>query len=270
LIEEKDPAMIKVMSFNIRYGLANDGDNHWNNRRHLALARIHAFGPDLLGLQECRDDAQADFIRSNLPDFHFFGVHRQGPGDTALEMAPLLFRRAAFELLDSGCFWLSETPEVPGSKSWGSAYPRTVSWARLASHFSGAELTYINTHFDYEPAAIVGNAGCLRQWLEPIVRQTPLIVTGDFNADKDSDAYRLLTGDGMLIDAFRQVHRPGEDEVTFHAFGRQQERAPIDWILVSDHFRVVDAWIDRFHEGKLFPSDHYPITAVLDWQADSE
>ena len=262
--------MIKVMSFNIRYGLANDGDNHWNNRRHLALARIHAFDPDLLGLQECRDDAQADFVRSHLPDYQFFGVHRQGSGDTALEMAPLLFRRSAFELLASGCFWLSETPEVCGSRSWDSAYPRTVSWARLASRATGAVLTYVNTHFDYQPAAIVGNARCLRQWLEPIFRTSPLIVTGDFNAGKDSDAYRLLTGDAMVLDALRQVHPPGADEATFHAFGRQEERAAIDWILVSTHFRVVAAQVDGFHAGKLFPSDHYPITAVLDWQAGRE
>jgi endonuclease/exonuclease/phosphatase family metal-dependent hydrolase len=267
MIDGDRSAMIKVMSFNIRYGLANDGENHWHNRRHLALARIQAFAPDLLGLQECRDDAQADFIRSGLPDYRFFGVHRQGPGDTALEMAPLLFRRAAFDLLDSGCFWLSETPEVCGSRSWDSAYPRTVSWARLTCRSTGAVLTYVNTHFDYIPAAIDGNARCLRQRLEQISRQTPLIVTGDFNADKNSDAYRLLTGDGMLIDAFRQVHPRGENEATFHAFGRQEERTPIDWILVSGHFRVADARIDRYHEGKLFPSDHYPITAVLDWQA---
>jgi endonuclease/exonuclease/phosphatase family metal-dependent hydrolase len=80
--------MIRVMSFNIRYGLANDGDNHWHNRKELALDRIRAFAPDLLGLQECRDDHQAEFVRANLPDHHFYGIHRGGPGDTALEMAP--------------------------------------------------------------------------------------------------------------------------------------------------------------------------------------
>lgn len=259
-------AMIKVMSFNIRYGLANDGENHWNNRRSLTLARIHAFRPDLLGLQECRDDAQADFIRSSLPDYHFLGIHREGPGDTALEMAPLLFRRSVFRLHDTGCFWLSESPEIPGSKSWDSAYPRTVIWARLACRSTGTVLTYVNTHFDYEPAAIDGNAQCLRQWLEQKSPQTPLIVTGDFNADKDSGAYRLLTGDGGLVDAFRQVHANEEDEATFHAFGRPEEMAPIDWILVSDHFRVLDAQIDRTRAGSLFPSDHYPITSVLDWK----
>lgn len=258
--------MIRVMSFNIRYGLADDGDNHWHNRKRLALDRIHAFGPDLLGLQECRDDGQADFVRAGLPDYHFFGIHRKGPGDTALEMAPLLFRRSAFALLDTGCFWLSETPEVPGSISWGSAYPRTLSWAKLACQPTGAVLTYVNTHFDFEPTAIEGDARYLRQWLDQIRSQTPLIVTGDFNADKDSAAYRLLTGDGALVDALRQVYPNEEDEATFHAFGRPEEMAPIDWILVSDQFRVLDARIDRSRDGNIFPSDHYPVTAVLDWK----
>jgi len=254
------------MSFNIRYGLADDGEQHWNNRKSLALARVQAFEPDLLGLQECRDDAQADFVREGLPDYHFLGIHRQGPGDTALEMAPLLFRRSAFGLLDSGCFWLSETPEIPGSRSWATAYPRTVTWARLTCLPTGAVLIYVNTHFDYEPSAIEGDAKCLRQWLDQLGAQTPLIVTGDFNADKGSNAYRLLTGEGALIDALRRIHPNQQEEATFHAFGRHEELAAIDWILVSDHFRVLDAGVDRTRLGRLFPSDHYPVTAVLDWK----
>jgi len=259
--------MIRVMSFNIRYGLADDGENHWNNRKSLALARIEAFGPDLLGLQECRDDAQAEFVRSHLPGYHFHGIHREGPGDTALEMAPLLFRRSAFQLIGTGHLWLSETPEIPGSKSWGSVYPRTLTWARLAHRPTGRSLVYVNTHFDYEPTAIDGDARFLCQWLDPVQNETPVIVTGDFNADKQSDAYKCLTGDGKLIDAFRQIHPGGADEATFHAFGRPEEMAPIDWVLASDHFHVLDARIDRTHEGNLFPSDHYPVTAVLDWKA---
>ncbi|OGT90233.1 MAG: hypothetical protein A2286_04845 [Gammaproteobacteria bacterium RIFOXYA12_FULL_61_12] len=258
--------MIKVMSFNIRYGLADDGENHWNRRKSFALARVRAFEPDLLGLQECRDDAQAEFVRAHLLDYPFYGVHREGPGDTALEMAPLLFRRSAFQLLKTGHFWLSETPEIPGSKSWGSVYPRTLTWAQLTHQPTGRPLIYVNTHFDYEPTAIDGDALFLRQWLDQICEESPVIVTGDFNADKQSDAYRRLTGDGRLIDAFRQIHPSGADEATFHAFGRPEEMAPIDWILVSDHFRVLDAQIDRTHEGNLFPSDHYPVTAVLDWK----
>jgi endonuclease/exonuclease/phosphatase family metal-dependent hydrolase len=262
--------MIRVMSFNIRYGLAADGDNHWQHRKGLTLARIRAFDPDLLGLQECRDDAQADFVREGLLDYHCIGVHRGGPGDTALEMAPLLFRRSTFELLETGCFWLSETPETPGSMSWGSAYPRTVTWARLTSLATGAVLTYVNTHFDYEPAAIDGNACCLRHWLDQNHRGTPLILTGDFNADKESYAYRLLAGEGMLRDAHRQVCLCDHDDTTFHAFGHPEERAPIDWILVSGQFRVLAAGIDRWHQGTLYPSDHYPVTATLDWEGHKQ
>ena len=259
--------MIKVMSFNIRVGLADDGENHWQNRKALALARIRAFEPDLLGLQECLDDSQAEFVRKGLSEYHFHGIHRGGPGATALEMAPLLFRQASFRLLDAGCFWLSETPEVPGSKSWGSNYPRTVSWAKLACLDSGKELTYLNTHFDYHPPAIDGDARVLSQWLDRLrEEESPLIVTGDFNAEKDSEAYRTLTEGGALSDAFRQVNPPGTDEITYHGYGRPEEMAPIDWILVSNHFRVVKAEIDRTSQGNLFPSDHYPLTAVLDWQ----
>lgn len=258
--------MIKVMSFNIRYGLANDGDNHWHRRKSLALARIQAFTPDLLGIQECRDDEQAEFVRASLPDYQFFGVHRGGPGDTALEMAPLLFRKTAFSLLDSGCFWLSETPTIPGSASWASAYPRTVSWARLACRSTGAVLTSVNTHFDYVPTAIDGDAQCLRQWLDQVVPQTPVILTGDFNTEKGSETYRLLTNGNMLIDTFRQVHPHESDAITFHAFGQPEASEAIDWILVSNHFRIIDAQIDRTHHGALYPSDHYPVTAVLAWK----
>lgn len=258
--------MIKVMSFNIRYGLANDGENHWHKRKSLALARIEAFAPDLLGLQECRDDEQADFIRAGLPGYYFFGVHREGRGDTALEMAPLLFRKKSFRLVESGCFWLSETPDIPGSFSWDSAYPRTVSWARLSSPDTGVEFLFVNTHFDYEPAAIDGDARYLRQWIEQLNLQLPLIITGDFNSDKHSDAFGILTGKADLFDAFRRLRPQKEDESTFHAFGRPEHMMPIDWILISCHFKVLAAQIDRTHQGNLYPSDHYPITAVLDWE----
>ena len=258
--------MIKVMSFNIRYGLAEDGENHWDRRKSFALARIQAFAPDLLGLQECRDDAQADFVKTHLPACHFYGVHREGEGGTALEMAPLLWRQSAFHIIRQGVFWLSDTPQVPGSRSWGSIFPRTATWARLLHQPTSRVITFVNTHFDCEPTAIDGAALFLQKWLGQVQKETPVIVTGDFNADKDSAAYRLLTGNGMLSDAYRQAHPAEDNEATFHGFGKPEEMAALDWILVSDHFRVIDAQIDRSREGKLFPSDHYPVTAVLDWR----
>lgn len=108
------------MSFNIRYGTADDGIYKWDNRKHLVIDRINTFKPDLLGMQECRDDLQAEFIKSNLQEYEFYGVQRAGDGGTALEMAPILFRKNGFRLIQKGCFWLSDTPDLPGSISWGS------------------------------------------------------------------------------------------------------------------------------------------------------
>jgi endonuclease/exonuclease/phosphatase family metal-dependent hydrolase len=260
--------MIKVMTFNIRYSLAEDGENCWDKRKPLAIARIHAFDPDLLGIQECRDDAQADFVKRSLPAFHFHGVRREGGGEDALEMAPTLFRTSTFWVVENGHFWLSETPHVAGSKSWGSVYARTATWARLVHQPSGRSIVFLNTHFDYQPTAIDEAARLLRKWLEEFKCDSALIVTGDFNADKNSAAYQLLTGDGTLFDAYRQVHSSRGNEATFHGFGKLEEMSSIDWILVSDQFRVVDAMLDQSHEGSRFPSDHYPVAAVLDWRGD--
>ena len=258
--------MIKIMSFNIRYGIADDGDNHWDKRKSLVISRIHAFQPDLLGIKECRDDSQADFVKASLPDYHFYGLRREGSGDTALEMAPILFRKTAFQIIDQGCFWLSETPQIAGSKSWDSTFARTATWLKLLQHETGRTLTFVNTHFDYQPVAIDESAKLLKNWLNQSDKDMPVILTGDFNADKESTAYRLLTGQGMLFDAYRQARPNGEDEATFHSFGKSDEMTSIDWVLISRHFKVTEAKVDRTHVGELYPSDHYPVAVTVNWK----
>lgn len=258
--------MLNLMTFNIRYGTADDGVNRWENRKNLVLECIGACDPDLLGLQECRDDSQAEFIREHLPDYEFYGVPRGGGSVTALEMAPILFKRSAFRLVDKGCFWLSDTPHVPASVSWGAAFPRTATWMQLVHLASGRQLAFLNTHFDYTPSAIENSARTIQAWVTRAAETHPLLVTGDFNADKNSSAYGLLTTGSSLFDVYRQIHPAGEDEGTFHGFGQADELSPIDWMLASDSFEVVSAQIDRFHTETLYPSDHYPLTATLEWK----
>jgi endonuclease/exonuclease/phosphatase family metal-dependent hydrolase len=250
--------MLTLMTFNIRYGTADDGVHRWENRKSLVLERIRAHDPDLLGLQECRDDSQAEFIRKNLPEYEFTGVPRGGGSVTALEMAPILFKQSAFRLVDKGCFWLSETPQVPGSVSWGAAFPRTATWAELFHLAAGRELFFLNTHFDYTPSATENSARAIQAWVKEEAGAQPVLVTGDFNADKKSPAYRLLTTGSSLFD----IH-PGHDG-TFHGYGGADD--PIDWMLASDSFEVVSAQIDRFHTDSLYPSDHYPVIATLKWK----
>ena len=232
------------------------------------LARIRAFSPDLLGVQECRDDAQAEYLKANLPEYQFYGVRRGGGGVTDVEMAPILIRKAAFQIVQTGRFWLSETPRKAGSKSWDAVFARTAAWAELRHRGSGRSLTFLNTHFDYKPQAIQGAAQQLRAWAGETARRRALIITGDFNADKNSAAYRELTADGLLRDAHRLANPGAPDAPTFHGYGNPAELSPIDWLLVSRHFAVRSAAVDSHHEGSLYPSDHYPITAEIDWQTD--
>jgi len=252
------------MSFNIRYGLADDGNNRWENRKALVIDRIKTCDPDLIGMQECRDDFQAEFIKANLQEYEFFGVRRAKDGETALEMAPILFKGSAFQVVQKGCFWLSATPNVVGSKSWGSTFPRTATWVELIHIESSKSFTFLNTHFDYEPSAIRESAKLLKQWINQSTKGHPLIVTGDFNADKDSSAYQQLTADGTLMDMYEQVNPQQKKAGTFHGYGGSSD--PIDWILASNHFDARAAEIDRYHEGNLYPSDHYPVTATLQWK----
>lgn len=254
---------LRVMTFNIRYGRAPDGKHAWLFRRELVVERIRAFSPDLLGLQECRDDEQADFVRSHLPDYHFIGFHRGGEGEPASEMAPLLFRRAVFELRDYGCFWLSESPQIPGSSDWGTALPRPVTWARLLHN--GLPLLFMNAHYDHASTkSRTQSSSVLLREASRIAPEEPLVVCGDFNARKTSLAYRRLTGQGGLIDVYRALHPTGSPQGTFHDFGRVRPE-PIDWILASPHFAPREAAIDRtISQDGVYPSDHYPLTAVLD------
>lgn len=253
------------MSFNIRYGTAPDGHQHWERRRALVIDRIRAFQPHLLGLQECRDDAQAEFIKQSLPEFQLIGVRRGGAGDPALEMAPVLYRRADFEELAHGYLWLSETPAIPASQSWGSAFARTATWVHLRHSASTQELFFLNTHFDYaSEAARQQSAHLLQRWIKDSAQSWPSLLTGDFNASKDSDAYRILTQRGALQDVYRTLHPELTGDETFHGFGNPAEQASIDWILASGHFRPGEAAVDRSRDGGVYPSDHYPITAVLE------
>jgi endonuclease/exonuclease/phosphatase family metal-dependent hydrolase len=181
-------------------------------------------------------------------------------------MTPILVKRSAFLIRQWETFWLSETPYIPGSKCWGSVFPRTVTWVDLIHTATDRPLIFVNTHFDYEPSAIQEAARFLKDWIDESIEQHPLLVTGDFNADKSSAAYRLLTsGDPLLVDVIRSGNVPQENEGTFHGFGSEVHPPAIDWMLASSHFAVLQAGIDRHQEGNLFPSDHYPVTATLDW-----
>ena len=257
---------LTVVSFNLRTAAIPDGANGWPNRQGLALERLRACTPDLIGLQECHAGLQGPFIQSGLPEYHFLGTPRGGAGEAGREISAILYQPAIFELLAQRTFWLSETPELPGSRSWGSAFTRTVEQVILRARRTGQRLAFLNTHFDYVPAATLASAHLLRGALAALDPSLPVLLTGDFNAGKASQAYAVLTGGGRLNDALRLAGHAGVPaaEGTFHDFGRATTPQPIDWILASPHFTVVQAGVDRSHTDGRYASDHYPVWAVLE------
>jgi endonuclease/exonuclease/phosphatase family metal-dependent hydrolase len=113
---------LRVMSFNVRVAGAPDGDNGWDFRRDFVIDTIRAADPDMLGAQECMA-VQADFLRARLDDYERVGVHRDD-GERRGEASLILFKRDRFDLLESGTFWLSDTPEAIGVKGWDAHLPR--------------------------------------------------------------------------------------------------------------------------------------------------
>lgn len=264
-------AAVRVMSFNVRYGTAQDGTNHWDQRKEFLADTIKAFDPDLLGTQETLT-FQRDFLVGQFAGFTPWGVGRDD-GSEKGEMALLLYRETRFERIDGGHFWLSETPEKPGSRSWDSSLPRIVSWVKLRDRLApaGAPLLFVNTHFDHKGAeARLESARLLRSRIGSLGPGCRVVLTGDFNTDQGSEPYAILFGtqDGAVSpvgDAFRLAHpQPTLEEGTFNGFRTDAVSGPrIDWIGVSRDWKVTAAHIDRTTRNGRVPSDHFPVCAVL-------
>lgn len=264
-------AQIRVMSFNIRYGTAADGANHWDKRKEWLAETIVNFRPDLLGTQETIG-FQRDFLASQLPDYEAFGVGRED-GKEKGEMTALFFRRDRFEKTDGGHFWLSETPDVVGSRGWDAALPRMVSWVKLRDRNSetARPLLFANTHFDHVGVkARENSASLIRSRLGEIGADCDVVLTGDFNAGEGSIPYKNLfavqANQMELLDTCRVAHpEKNNQEGTFSGFkAKSSSGARIDWIAVSKNMRVKEASIDRTSKDDRTPSDHFPVTAILE------
>jgi len=265
------PALVRVMSFNIRYGTANDGDNRWELRREFLAETVLQYDPDLLGTQETLAD-QRDFLLQKMAGYEAVAAGRDD-GREAGEMAALFYRKERFEPLNSGHFWLSETPDQVGSQGWDAALPRIATWVKLRDLRmpDASPILFLNTHFDHRGVqARAESAKLIRRKLQELGENCRWIVTGDFNADPKDPPYTHLFATDLpshrdLIDSYR-AHRPSPSsgEGTFSGFDAKQiEGARIDWIGCSPDFEVRLAHIDRTSFEGRTPSDHFPVTAVL-------
>jgi endonuclease/exonuclease/phosphatase family metal-dependent hydrolase len=258
---ERQP--LTVMSFNIRYGTAKDGENIWTNRRDLLLDVIREQAADVIGLQEALD-FQIDDIVAAIPVFGVIGVGRDDGGRKG-EYAAILFRRDRFQVSDAGTFWLSDTPQVIASKSWGNSITRICTWARFVDR-DGRAFWHFNVHLDHQSQPSRERSAQLLRTRVDARRapEEPVVITGDFNAGENNPAVMAITSSGTFVDTFR-VKYPNERVVgTFTGFDPAKiEGDKIDYVFVPAGTEVLNAAIVRTARGGRLPSDHFPVVARI-------
>jgi len=260
---------VRAMSFNIRFNNPKDGPNRWSERRETAAEVIRRFDGDFIGMQEALPDQIADLLEM-LPGYCSFGAPRGADGQGG-EASPIFYRhdRWTIDARRQGTFWLSDAPHVPGSITWGNAWPRIVTWARFVEQRSGRGLYVFNTHFDHvsalsrsKGAALLAEAIAARDLPDPV------LVTGDFNAGETSEPIEYLTGrrpgsPARLVDTFRELHVGADVAGTFHAFRGEPRPDKIDYVFVPPGADVRAAEIIRFNLDGRYPSDHFPVAAEV-------
>lgn len=256
-------AAITVMSFNVRYGTADDGDNAWDKRRDIAVAMVREYSPLVIGTQECLD-FQADYFAQQLPEYRWFGVGREADGSG--EQMTVLYRAKELSPIESGNFWLSTTPSVPGSMSWNTSCTRMATWAKFYHYASKQYFYFVNTHLDHrsEPAR-QGGAKILAEFIGKLPADAPVILTGDFNSTAGgSEAYTILTGSG-LADSWIIAKEKVGPSVTWSAFKAPEPNVDrrIDWILTRGPVTVDRCETVTFNQDGRYPSDHFPVVAQL-------
>lgn len=262
------PEPINVMSFNIRYDNPEDSLDNWKFRKDRAANAIRFYDVDVLGTQEVLHN-QLEDLKQRLPDYEVVGVGRED-GKEKGEYSALWYKKGRFDLLDSGNFWLSETPDVHGSKGWDGACERIASWAKLKDKNSSKEFFALNTHLDH--VGVVARREGISLILDRVNELSgglPVIVTGDFNSEPDSDVIKHVTdatNPEHLTDARLASPIVYGPAWSFHDFGKipYQHRPLIDYVFVRNGFEVLRYGVLAETENEAFLSDHAPVLVTVE------
>ncbi len=256
------PQPLCLMTYNLKF--ASDKPPHpWSDRRPLMADLIQTYAPDLIGTQEGLYPQLKDIL-ADSPSYDWIGLGRNG--GSRGEFMALLYRTERLEPLAFDHFWLSDTPDVIASASWGNSCRRMVTWARFADRLSGREFYYVNTHFDNQShEAKVKGAHLVIERVKELQANVPVFLGGDFNAlAEDSKVYDILTA--FFTDTWPTAKvREGEHLSTYNrdfAPGPFSERGHrIDWILARGDVHVHKTAVLDFAQDGHCPSDHFPVVA---------
>lgn len=256
---------LNVMTFNLRYA-SNTPPNAWPQRRPVTKLLLEAEAPHILGTQEGLHQQLLDIL-ADLPEY-YDSIGQGREGGTAGEAMQVFYDTRRLTALQVGHYWLSDTPDVVGSKTWGGCCPRMVTWIKFQDELNGDQFYFINTHLEaYDALTRTLSADLILQRMKLLDPNLPIVMTADFNepGQRGGTVYDQLVTNGPLQDTWTAAAERSTFYGTFPNYGPLNPNgAKIDWILTSPGVRVPSAKINTFSSGGQFPSDHLPVQAVVD------
>ncbi len=258
---------ITVMTFNIRLNTVSDSLNAWPYRKDKVSSTILYHAVDILGVQEALHQQMVD-LQERLPAYKALGGGRDD-GKEKGEYSAIFYDTTRLQLLQTKMFWLSETPEIPGSKSWDAAITRMVTWAKFKDRKTKKIFFAFNTHFDHiGKVARRESAHIILNKVKEIAGSSPVVFTGDFNAEPADEPIRVI------MDTKDPLHLTDSKELsvtphygpfgTFNGFqNKERNDQPIDYIFLKGKWKVLThATISQTWQGR-FASDHFSVLAKL-------
>lgn len=267
-VQNSNSNSLRMMTYNIRYDNPADGVHAWPNRKELVASVIRFHKADIIGVQEALEYQIQDLMEL-LPGYDWVGVGRNEDGGG--EFSAILYRSSVVAVKEAQTFWLSESPDEPGSKSWDSSLPRIATWAHFVTSSDGRELFVLNTHFDHRgEQARLESARLIKEQVSKLSNGLPIIVMGDLNATSEQPPLVLLSdtplSDGRTLhDGFVHSIVPHHGPAsTWTGFTKIEADRRIDFIFASEdlpihyHAILTDKLEDRY------PSDHLPVLVEVE------
>ena len=256
---------LKVMTYNIRLSLESDKENSWNNRKDDALALMSYYHPDYFGVQEAVPQQMTD-IKTTLTDYDYVGVGRDD-GKNQGEYSAIFYDKNKLEVIRSGTFWLSETPEKP-SKGWDAAYNRVCTYAFFKIKKTGKQFLAMNLHFDHVgDVARVNSAKLILEKIKELnPKNLPLTLTGDFNLTDDSEPINIISK--SLTDSYYHSKKPHYGpKGTWQNFDiNTPSTERLDYVFVKGFDVLSNRTINDRRENLLYPSDHFPVLTEISFK----
>lgn len=256
---------LKVATYNIRYNNPSDSGNLWQDRKDKVAQLIKYHDFEIMGIQEALNN-QINDLDSLLSDYSWVGAGRDD-GKQKGEYAAIFYKKDRFECLKNGIFWLSGTDLNTPNKGWDAVLPRICTWAIFKDKKNNKQFILMNTHFDHVgKIARVESAKLIIAKAHEFAKDLPLILTGDFNVDENSNSYATLAHSGFIEDTYEKSPIKYDPNSTFNNWGRSiRKKGRIDHIFVSKELKVKRHGIlTDTYMGK-FPSDHFPVLVDLEW-----